>query len=368
MSDTQSDKASVSEGAKAQRSAAPWRRGRRRRSLFLWDVLLGLLLGALVYLALGVLPSLTLALLELTGGRASASLAVPRLASAVLVAALYVVSPLSGGGAALMTLLVPVAAYNLGLAGAYALFGLLALPSLRRRGGVFLFAFVPLALAYPELALLLPCLPVLAGLLYGRLGGIYGAALLAVALIVLGLVAGQAAVGVVHIGGDSDPLMESGGIAVAADVTLVPEELLESDLAESLQEAREEGDLVALLSLASAVVFQWWMPRLAAATLAVLWELQPRMLGAPLIVQVAGWAAIGGGVAWWVRREEERQRRRAAAVALAGVIVTVVLHALVLPLWGAPPPAPTQAVSSALASIFVGVVIAVPLTRARVAG
>jgi hypothetical protein len=254
--------------------------------------------------------------------------------TAAVIAVLYALHPLPGSVAALAVLFPPLALYHFGLAIVYAVCAAMALPCLYKRGGVFLFALAPLATAYPALALLLPCLPVAAGLLYGRWMGWYAAAALAVVTLVAGLVAGQAALGVVHVEGDVQPLMESEIMMVARDSLFPPD--ADDWLASSGEAAgnRPDGFVAALLMwLLGGWGFVWLLTGYGVVAEGLL----PRFIP-PLLAQVVLWAAAGGATAWMVWALTWRLPRRrlfwTAIVALCAVALTVAGHAVLRRVFG----------------------------------
>jgi hypothetical protein len=250
----------------------------------------------------------------------------------------------------------PLALYHFGLAVLYAIYAALALPCLYKRGGVFLLALAPLAAAYPVLAclrsqaLLLPCLPALAGLLYGRWMGWYAAAALAAVTLVAGLVTGQAAMGVVHIGGDEQPLMESEIMTVARDSLFPPDT---DDWLESSGETaggRPGGFVAALLMW---LLGGWELVWLLGAYGVVAEGLLPRFTP-PLLAQVILWAAVGGATAWaaWPLAKAPAKRLIwVAVVVLCGVALTVVGHAALSRAFGMPSMSFPRALPAAITQI-----------------
>jgi hypothetical protein len=267
----------------------------------------GALLGIATYRALALLPS-PLAEIQRLGFVDSLPIspALVHLGVATLAGVLYAFLPPLGGAVALASLLLPMAFLHVGLAGVYAVLALLCLPCLAKREGVLILVLIPLALVYPAFALFLPLVPVLAGLLGGRFLGVYTAIVAALVLIVLGLVAGQATVGSVTIGGDREPLMMSEDMVfVTENMPLMPPQLTEdAGLVEDLRKAGREGDIGTVASWLF-LMFQWWMPTCLIGTIFAFTELIPRLLVFHLIVLVVRWTAIASAAAWsawWIKR------------------------------------------------------------------
>jgi hypothetical protein len=265
----------------------------------------GALLGVATYRALALLP---LPLIELQRLGFADSLpispAVVHLGVATLVTVLYALLPPLGGAVALASLLLPMAFLHVGLAGVYAVMALLCLPCLAKHEGVLILALIPLALANPAFALFLPLVPVMAGLLSGRFLGPYAAFVAALALIVLGLIAGQAMVGSVTIGGD--PLMASEGmVTVTEEVTLMPPQMYEDTrLVEDLREAVHEGDMGTVAAW-FYLMANWWGPMCLVGPAMTFLEMYPRLLAPRLVGLVVLWVVVSGVVAWlawWVKK------------------------------------------------------------------
>ena len=266
-----------------------------------------ILLGVATHRALELLPH---PLVELQRLGLVDALAVPPAAAHSIVAgvaaALYAACPVLGGAVALASLLLPMAFLHVGLAGVYAALASLCLPCLARHEGVLVLALVLLAAAHPGFAWLLLLVPVLAGLLCGRWLGPYTAAVAALVLVVLGLVGGWAKVGLVHIGGDRNPLMAGEHVAfVTAYMPLMPPELYEdAGFVEDLREAVREGDggtIVAWLFL----MMQWWLPTCSIGAIFAFAELGSRLLAPHLVGLVVLWAVVAGAVSWgvwWVKK------------------------------------------------------------------
>ena len=149
-------------------------------------------------------------------------------------------------------------------------------------------------------------IPVLAGLLSGRFLGLYTAAVAALLLVVLGLVAGQATVSSVAIGGDRDPLMASKDMVfVTENMPLMPPQLTENaGFAENLRKAVCEGDVVTIAAWVF-LMFQWWMPTCLIGIVFAFAELIPRLLVFHLIALVVLWTTMAGTASWcvwWVKR------------------------------------------------------------------
>jgi hypothetical protein len=152
----------------------------------------------------------------------------------------------------------------------------------------------------------LPLVPVLAGLLSGRFLGPYVAAIAALALIVLGLVTGQATAGSVTIGSDRDPLMASEDMVfVTENMPLMPPQLYEdAGFVEDLREAVREGNVGNIAAWLYLMV-QWWVPTCVVGTVFAFAELVPRLLAAHLVGLGVLWAAVAGAVSWgvwWVKK------------------------------------------------------------------
>jgi hypothetical protein len=267
----------------------------------------GLLLGVATYRALALLPS-PLTELQRLGFVDSSPISpvIVHLGVATLAGVLYTLLPPLGGAVALASLLLPVAFLHVGLAGVYAVLALLCLPCLAKREGVLILVLIPLALAYPGFALFLPLVPVLAGLLSGRALGPYTAFVAALVLVVLSLVAGQATVGRVYIGGDQDPLMASEDMVfVTENMPLMPPQLTEdAGFVEDLREAVREGD-VGTIAAWLFLMLQWWAPTCLIGTIFALAELIPRLLVFHLVGLVVLWAAVASAVSWgvwWIKR------------------------------------------------------------------
>jgi hypothetical protein len=125
-------------------------------------------------------------------------------------------------------------------------------------------------------------------------------------LIVLGLVAGQATVGRVYIGGDQDPLMASEDMVfVTENMPLMPPQLTEdAGFVEDLREAVREGD-VGTIAAWLFLMLQWWAPTCLIGTIFALAELIPRLLVFHLVGLVVLWAAVASAVSWgvwWIKR------------------------------------------------------------------
>jgi hypothetical protein len=267
----------------------------------------GALLGVATVRALALLPS-PLTELQRLGFVDSLPVLpeVVHLGVAALAAVLYTLLPPLGGVVALASLLLPLAFLHVGLAGVYAVLALLCLPCLAKHEGVLVLVLIPLALAYPAFALFLPLVPVLAGLLSGRWLGPYTATVAALVLIVLGLIAGQAAVGSVTTGGDRDPLMASEDMAfVTEKLPLMPLLMDEHpDFVQGFRKAVREGSGGSVI-VWLYIMLQYWVPACLTGAIFALAELVPRLLAPHLVGLVALWAAVGGVVAWgvwWVKR------------------------------------------------------------------
>jgi hypothetical protein len=273
----------------------------------------GLLLSVATYRALALLPSPLVELQRLGFiDTLPVSPAVVRLGVAALAAVLYaVLSPL-GGGVALASLLLPMAFLHVGLAGLYAVLALLCLPCLAKHEGVLVLVLIPLALAYPAFALFLPLVPVLAGLLSGRFLGSYTAAVAALVLVVLALVAGQAMVGSVTIGGNRVPLMAGEDMVfVTENMPLMPPQLSENTgFVEDLREAVRAGDFETIAAWPFFMA-QWWVPTCLIGIIFALAELVPRLLASHLMGLVALWVIVAGAASWgvwWIRGRYPRGR------------------------------------------------------------
>lgn len=237
------------------------------------------------------------------------------LAVAALAGVLYAFLPPLGGVVALASLLLPLAFFHVGLAGVYAVLALLCLPCLAKHEGVLILALIPLALADPVFALALPLVPVLAGLLSGRFLGPYTAFVAALVLIVLGLIAGQAAVpvlrcppsgsrgevegGSVAIGGDRDPLMTSEHMVfVTEKMPLMPPKLHEDpSFVQGFRQAVREGN-VETIAAWLFLMLQWWISVCLIGTVFAFAELIPRLLVFHLISPVVLWAVVASAVSW----------------------------------------------------------------------
>jgi hypothetical protein len=293
----------------------------------------GLLLGVATYRALALLPS-PLTELQRLGFVDSLPIspALVHLGVATLAGVLYALLPPLGGVVALASLLLPVAFLHVGLAGVYAVMALLCLPCLTKREGVLILMLIPLALAYPAFALFLPLVPVLAGLLSGRFLGPYTAIVAALVLVVLGLVAGQAMVSGVPIGGDRDPLMASEDMVfVTENMPLMPPQLTEdAGFVKDLREAVREGDIGTVASWLF-LMLQWWMPTCSIGTIFAFAELIPRLLAFHLIALAVLWAAVAGAAAWgvWLIRKKlsTRWMLKVVYVAIGGAMLTAVMAA-----------------------------------------
>ncbi len=274
----------------------------------------GLLLGVATYRALALLPSPLVELQRLGFvDTLPVSPAVVHLGVATLAAVLYALLPPLGGVVALASLLLPMAFLHVGLAGVYAVLALLCLPCLAKHEGVLILALIPLALAYPAFALFLPLVPVLAGLLSGRALGPYTAFVTALVLVVLGLIAGQPAVGSVTIGGDRDPLMASEEMATAAQAKLMPPQAYEDPwLVDTIRDAIREGNVGHILAWLYLMV-QWWGPVCLVGTAMTFLGLGPRLLAPQLLGLVGLWAVVAGAVAWgawWVKKVAYKESSR----------------------------------------------------------
>jgi hypothetical protein len=309
----------------------------------------GALLGVATYRALALLPS-PLVELQRLGFVDSlpVSPVVVHLGVATLAGVLYALLPPLGGVVALASLLLPMAFLHVGLAGVYAVLALLCLPCLAKREGVLILALIPLALANPAFALLLPLIPVLAGLLNGRFLGPYTAFVAALVLIVLGLIAGQATVpalsdglslskggvegGSVAISGDRDPLMASEDIVfVTENMPLMPPQLTEgTGFVEDLREAVREGD-VGTIAAWLFLMLQWWGPTCLIGTIFAFTELIPRLLVFHLIALLVLWGAVAATAAWgaWLIAEKSvtRWMLQVIYVVIGGVALTAVTAA-----------------------------------------
>jgi hypothetical protein len=266
----------------------------------------GALLGIATYQALALLPS-PLAEIQRLGFVDSlpVSPVIVHLGVATLTGVLYALLPPLGGAVALVSLLLPMAFLHVGLAGGYAVLALLCLPCLAKHAGVLVLVLIPLALAYPAFALFLPLVPVLAGLLGGRFLGAYTAAVAALLLIVLGLIAGQAAVGGVTIGGDRDPLMASEEMATAAEAKLMPPQAYDDPwLVEVIRDAVREGNVGHIIAW-FYLMLNWWAPVCLVGPALTFLALGPRLLAPHLVGLVGLWAVMAGAAAWgvrWVKR------------------------------------------------------------------
>jgi hypothetical protein len=267
----------------------------------------GALLGVATYRALALLPSPLIKFQRLGFvDTLPVSPIVIHLGVATLAGVLYTLLPPLGGVVALASLLLPMAFLHVGLAGVYAVLALLCLPCLAKHEGVLVLTLIPLALANPAFALLLPLVPVLAGLLSGRFLGPYTAVIAALVLVVLGLVAGQAMVGSVTVGGDQDPLMAGEDMAfVTENMPLMPSLMSEHpDFIQGFRRAVREGD-VGTIAAWLFLMLQWWVPTCLIGTIFVFAELVPRLLAFHPLGLVILWAAVSSLVAWgvwWIKR------------------------------------------------------------------
>jgi hypothetical protein len=326
---------------------------------FLVNGLLGIVLGALMHKALSGLPSFyeelqVLGIIE----QPSVSTAGFNLLIALLVAVLYTVHPLLGGGFALSSLFLPVALLHPSFAGIYAIVSIFALIAFSQRGVALLIALVPLAFFYPPVALLLPLIPVLAGILYGRAFGPYVAACAVLALIVLGLVAGESAVGSVYVGG-SEPLNENE--LMVEDLTLIPPLLYEDPtfLRKGFIETSNVNRLVFIY-----LVSQWSGPMVFAGTALSFLILKPQLLAPALIAQFILWIAVAVAASWLTWAATKRRRvwtiLGTAAAAVAGTLVTAAGHLVIPRVFAASPTLPSvfQGTTSAVVSAVVATVCA----------
>jgi hypothetical protein len=290
----------------------------------------GLLLGVATYRALALLPSPLIEFQRLGFvDSLPVSPVVVHLGVAVLASVLYALLPPLGGVVALASLLLPMAFLHVGLAGVYAVMALLMLPCLAKHEGVLILALIPLALAYPAFALFLPLVPVLAGLLSGRALGPYTAFVTALVLVVLGLIAGQAAVGSVVIGGDRDPLMASEDMAfVTENMPLMPSLMDEHpDFVQCFREAVREGNGGSII-VWFYIMLQYWVPACLTGAIFALSELGSRLPVAHLVGLVILWAAVASVVsweAWWIAEKlSTRWMLKVVYVVIGGVALTAV--------------------------------------------
>jgi hypothetical protein len=260
----------------------------------------GALLGVATYRALALLPA-PLVELQRLGFVDSlpVSPVVVHFGIAALAAVLYALLPPLGGVVALASLLLPMAFLHVGLAGVYAVMSLLCLPCLAKHEGVLILVLVPLALDNPAFALFLPLVPVLAGMLSGRFLGPYTAAVAALALIVLGLIAGQAMVGGVAIGGDQDPLMKSENMVFITEKAKLIPSFEDPRFVEMSREAFRDGNVGHILAW-FYMMMHWWGPVLMVGPALTFLELGPRLLAPHLVGLVVLWAVVGGAVSWGV--------------------------------------------------------------------
>jgi hypothetical protein len=230
---------------------------------------------------------------------------------------------------------------HIGLAGVYAVLALLCLPCLAKHEGVLVLVLIPLALANPVFALFLPLVPVLAGLLSGRFLGPYTAFVAALVLIVLGLVAGQAMVGGLTIGGDRDPLMASENtVFLAEEGKLIPPLLYEDPrFVEMSREAFRGGNVGHILAW-FYMMAQWCGPVCIVGPALTFAELGPRLLTPHLVGLVVLWAVVASTVSWamWLIREKLSLGWMLKTVcvafgAAALTTVTAVGHKFMLVLW-----------------------------------
>jgi hypothetical protein len=130
-------------------------------------------------------------------------------------------------------------------------------------------------------------------------------------LIVLGLVAGQATVGRVYIGGDRDPLMaREDMVFVTENMPLMPPQLTEdAGFVEELREAVRERD-VGTIAAWLFLMLRWWMPTCLIGTIFAFTELVPRLLVFHLMALAVLWTVVASATAWgvwWVMRRASTQ-------------------------------------------------------------
>jgi hypothetical protein len=335
---------------------------------FLLNGLLGIVLGALMHKALSGLPSFyeelqVLGIIE----QPSVSTEGLRIIGATLIAVLYAVHPVLGGVLALASFTLPVTMMHTALGVLYLVMVLLLVPCLAKRGGILLVALIPLMFVYPQLTFLLPLLPVLAGMLYGRFFGPYIAAYAALALIVLGLVAGRAAVGTVYVEGDVDAFMETEEMVLIQDkAPLIPPYLY------------EKSDFVAFATqdLQSRIVFvflclNWMGPLIFGSAGLLYFGLLPRLVAPILLAQAILWLAVAGFVSWLTWAATRRRTAWAilgtAAAAVAGTLVTAAGHLVIPRVFGAPSTLPSvfQGIASAVLSAISATVCAMVVAWLR---
>ena len=147
----------------------------------------------------------------------------------------------------------------------------------------------------------------LTGLLSGRFLGPYTAFVAALALVVLGLIAGEAMVGGVTIGGDRDPLMASESMVFITDkMPLMPDQVYEdARFVEGLREAVREGDVETVAAWLYLMV-NWWGPMCLVGPAMTFLELYPRLLTPRLVNLIVLWTVVAGAMSWgvwWVKRK-----------------------------------------------------------------
>ncbi|MBN1975917.1 MAG: hypothetical protein JW918_00820, partial [Anaerolineae bacterium] len=126
-------------------------------------------------------------------------------------------------------------------------------------------------------------------------------------LIVPGLIARQATVGGVTIGGDRNPLMASEGMVfVTENMPLMPPQLSkDAGFVNDLREAAHEGDVETIIAWLF-LMLQWWMPTCLIGTIFAFAELVPRLFVFHPIVLAVLWAAVASVLSWgvwWVKRK-----------------------------------------------------------------
>jgi len=220
---------------------------------------------------------------------------------------------------------------------------------------------------------------VLAGLLYGRVSAPYVAAIAALALVLLGLVSGQAAVGGFYIGGDQKQFMES-------------------EEAMALQEMQEEVYTIGqMLAPWAQAVWAWEDPDnptnvrginsalakilfvltvvpnfapavaalLAFGLLTVLKEIALNLTLTPTLAQIGLWSSVGFGVAWLVKKASGQSHRVVLAV-LEGTTLVIAGHLLLsVFLDVAPPLPPWWTLASAVVSGGAAAVLSLLIVQAR---
>jgi hypothetical protein len=111
------------------------------------------------------------------------------------------------------------------------------------------------------------------------------------------LIAGQAMVGGVTIGGDQDPLMKSENMEfIAEEVKLMPS-FEDPRFVKMSREAFREGNVGHILAW-FYMMLHWWGPVCLVGPALTFLELGPRLLAPHLVGLAVMWVVVTGTVSW----------------------------------------------------------------------